>query len=851
MKKNSIVFGVVVLLLLTLKCTGPNLELTGIVQDGLYGEGLAGIEVMLEGTTLSTVTGADGSFSLEVPYSETSDVLLAGKIGYQQEKYQLSSRTSGLVINILPEPKEFKASDYTSSFIPFTSRLEKNVHWESIIDGIRSFYEKRIDVLKPERERYWNRDFSSKDAYFTSVEPNRAHFRSILGVVDERAPGSMEKLAQIGETDQYVVYEVRWSVLHEVVPRPALQEWPALDVPGQIFGEGLLLEPKGEIKGYVIAIPDADQDPEDLVGMKSVIDEESQFARRLAENNFTVVVPVIIDRSSRWSRNTNRPSRTWIYSQAQEMGRTVAGYEVQKMEAVVDWFTERGASDSNIGIAGYGEGGLIALYTAALDTRVSATLVSGYFAPREEIWKEPIYRNIWGLLREFGDAELASLIAPRNLVVEYSKVPDYKGSISDGKEIEPPGELWTHSFAEVESEVDRITTLIGPDFGKRVLVKQGSGIAVSFGSEIAMNQLMNMLDHLQPLPLSNVVPEDNRIGYDAAKRMGRMVEQMVGHTQLLLRDSEYLRHDFVDTSTNQQALRDYFNQELIGWLDDDFLPINARTKLADDQPGYSCYEVLMDVLPDVKLWGVLTVPKGITAKQKRPVVVLQHGRGGNPWTAMNESSGYYEVGRKLANRGFVVFTPFGNWTGETRFRWIDRIAKTTKAGIWSTVAREHQQLIRWLKTLPMVDPTRIAIYGKSIGGQAAALLATMLPEYAMSISCAYFNEGARKETSVYFPTSFVFHVDSEMPMWNRGNTIEYAEMASRLIFPRPFMVEHGRLDGIAPPEWVEYEYAKVRDYYEQMGKGNLTELDLHEGGHIINGVKSYPFLHKQLDWPEP
>jgi hypothetical protein len=32
---------------------------------------------------------------------------------------------------------------------------------------------------------------------------------------------------------------------------------------------------------------------------------------------------------------------------------------------------------------------------------------------------------------------------------------------------------------------------------------------------------------------------------------------------------------------------------------------------------------------------------------------------------------------------------------------------------------------------------------------------------------------------------------------------------------------------------------------------NLTEIDLHEGGHIINGVKSYPFLHKHLDWPEP
>ncbi len=342
MKKNSIVFGVVVLFLLTLKCTGPNFELTGVVQDGLDGEVIPGVEVMLEGTTLSTVTDGNGNFSLKVPDSANPGVLFAGKSSYQQEKYQFSSRTTDLVINMLPEPQAFKASDYTSPFIPFTSHLEHDVQWECIIDGIRSFYEKRIYALKPERERYWNRDFSSGEAYNLSIAPNRGHFRSILGAVDEREPVTMEKLAKIGETDRYDVYEVRWSVLQEVVPRPALQNWPELDVPGQIFGEGLLLEPKGKTKGYVIALPDADQDPEDLVGMGKGVAANSQFARRLAENDFTVVVPVIIDRSNRWSRNTNRSSRTWIYSQSQEMGRTVSGYEVQKMEAVVDWFAERG-----------------------------------------------------------------------------------------------------------------------------------------------------------------------------------------------------------------------------------------------------------------------------------------------------------------------------------------------------------------------------------------------------------------------------------------------------------------------------------------------------------------------------
>ena len=64
------------------------------------------------------------------------------------------------------------------------------------------------------------------------------------------------------------------------------------------------------------------------------------------------------------------------------------------------------------------------------------------------------------------------------------------------------------------------------------------------------------------------------------------------------------------------------------------------------------------------------------------------------------------------------------------------------------------------------------------------------------------------------------------------------------------MVEHGRKDGIAPPEWVEYEYSKVSKYYAKNGKSELTDLDLHEGGHIINFTKSFPFLNKHLNHAE-
>ena len=55
-----------------------------------------------------------------------------------------------------------------------------------------------------------------------------------------------------------------------------------------------------------------------------------------------------------------------------------------------------------------------------------------------------------------------------------------------------------------------------------------------------------------------------------------------------------------------------------------------------------------------------------------------------------------------------------------------------------------------------------------------------------------------------------------MVEWNMGHTANYAELAM-LMTPRPFMVERGHDDGVAPDEWVAWEYAKVRRHYDKLG----------------------------------
>src|SRR5205085_2314113 len=79
--------------------------------------------------------------------------------------------------------------------------------------------------------------------------------------------------------------------------------------------------------------------------------------------------------------------------------------------------------EAKIGVIGYGEGGMLALYCGALDTRIQSVCVSGYFGDRNRIWEQPIDRNVFGLLEQFGDAELASMILPRRLHVLFTPGP--------------------------------------------------------------------------------------------------------------------------------------------------------------------------------------------------------------------------------------------------------------------------------------------------------------------------------------------------------------------------------------------------------------------------------------------
>ncbi len=719
-----------------------------------------------------------------------------------------------------------------------------------IVDGADAFLLRKSRESVAKRAAFWHRDYSSHEKYVASIAPNRARFAEIIGVRDPRVPfeapefvATVDQPALIGKGQGFEVFAVRW---------------PAF---GDVYGEGLLLVPTGRKPiADVVAIPDADQLPEQIVGLAPGVAPESQYARRLAESGCRVVVPVLIDRRIE-ARNgrAKLTSREFIYRSAFELGRHIIGYEVQKVMAAVDWFAKSRAPGRKIGVIGWGEGGLLALYAGAVDTRIDVVSVSGYFGPREELWKEPLDRNIFGLLEQFGDAEIGSLITPRLLSVETAQGPDVVIAPGNGG---GPGRLIGPDVQAAHDEyLPKLAMMVMP-------LEPKPRASLSMGANMppcGRHALEALLKNLDPnAKLAEQGPEPTLLGKGPhpETRQARQLHELDRHNQQLLLESANVRAAFMknlETSSPEkfaksvETYRTIFRDDVIGRFDDAILPANPRSRKVFDEPKYTGYEVVLDVFPEVIAFGILLLPKDIKDGEKRPVVVCQHGLEGRPRDVANpqiNNRSYNQYAIKLAERGFITFAPQNLYIGGDRFRTLQRKANPLKKTLFSLIVPQHQQITDWLKTLPQVDPARIGFYGLSYGGKSAMRIPPLVSNYCLSICSADFNEWVWKNASTKSPYSYVWTPEYEIFEWDLGSTFNYSEMAA-LIAPRPFMVERGHFDNVSSDEAVAYEFAKVRFFYEaKLGLKDQAEIEFFTGPHTIHGVGTYDFLHRHLKWPK-
>jgi dienelactone hydrolase len=714
-----------------------------------------------------------------------------------------------------------------------------------MVDGIDRFLLKEIETTAATRAERFKVDTSSPEAYEASLKPHREKLAKCLGIRDARMEfAAPEIIVPVGgdpviaQSEKFTVQAIRWPVLSDPSPQGA-------GLPS-IYGEGLLLTPKGEVVANVIVLPDADQTPEQMCGLAEGIPEESQVARHLAEAGCRVVVPTLISRhrEKRLGR-ADLTNREYLHRAAFELGRTLAGYEVQMSLSIVDWFSNS-AAKKPIGIFGYGEGGMLALFAGGLDIRIQVTCVSGFFGPREESWKEPIERNFAGLLDNFGAQELALLVAPRRFIQDFAAFPVVKLDGNGGA----PAEIVLHEKTTLEGMTVDLEKR-GPRF---------PWLAMSWSKchESILEYLTSSdvtITQASPVHSMHINPEAS------SARETRLLKEIDRHNQALLREAHFVRQQFMSkldmTSVeayekSAEPYREIFRKDVIGEFDQPLLEFNARSRKSWDTEKWTGHEVVLDVFPDVFAYGVLLLPKDLKPGEKRPVVVCQHGLEGRPTDIFQgDNPAYHDFAAKLCERGFITFSPQNPYIFTDRFRTLQRKAQPLGKSLFSIIVPQHQQIVNWLKTQPNVDGDRIAFYGLSYGGKSAMRIPALVTDYCLSICSADFNEWVLKNASTRENFSYMWTGEYEIFEWDLGSTFNYAEMAA-LICPRPFMVERGHFDGVGEDHWVGYEYAKIRHLYAaQLKIGDQTEIEWFVGPHTINGQGSYRFLHKHLDWPEP
>lgn len=287
------------------------------------------------------------------------------------------------------------------------------------------YFDQQIARAEQKRTEYWRRlDLSSPAKFDRSADAYRKDWSEFLSIPYDPKTALKSKQVKVRDFPAYTAYRVWFDTL------PGVQAY------------GILLVPKKTgPKPALICLHGHQGTPEIIAGFLS--DEFLKtniyrvFGRTAVERGYVVWCPMIQGYYSEEHEPQEGPEskgRDLLQKKALLTGRTLMGLEVAKLRRAVDFLQTLPEVDpQRIGIYGLSKGGHYTLYTAGVETRLKAVVVSGWFNDRtrklannkDEGNPTPfltrIHRSeyyLTGLLDRFGDKELAWMIAPRPLMIE-------------------------------------------------------------------------------------------------------------------------------------------------------------------------------------------------------------------------------------------------------------------------------------------------------------------------------------------------------------------------------------------------------------------------------------------------
>jgi dienelactone hydrolase len=690
----------------------------------------------------------------------------------------------------------------------------------------------QIAATPAQRDLLWQPNFSSVGAYRQSVETHRAHLRAMLGLITlQSGPPQIKMLreeANVQVEDVTLPMDSGWSARALVfLPRP------------------------GVFSGGVIAIPPATESREEFAGVAEGA-TPAAWLKTLLDRNVVVAVPITVERADdhpicRQAGGKDR--RRVLWRAGFIVGRTLLGMEVQQALALRQFLAQQpNLRLKNIAIMGEGQGGMTAQYAGALDEQFAAVASLGSFQQRENCWREPVDQVLYGQLKEFGDAEVAALIAPRPLIVvrpsgnavllasfsaEFARAQRFYGGLHAGNKLqildpwETPVEAMAMQLATLFGATDaRYTPLLALQF-PNAQVQQARD-----------QHFESWFQYLQKLIADSSQNLENHWRLDSTPPAER--------------------------PQKAQKLRAELAQ-LVGVIPIDKVPMNARTALVAETDKFLAYDVFLDVLPGVEVYGQLLVPRAVAGAMpdRLPAMICQHGFDGSPKYVSGmgdhlESNDhfYHRFGQRLAERGYVVFAPYlavpevhGASAIVHRADLVNPLVRlAAPLGMMRTgieLAKLHR-VVDFLQSLSFVDSEHIGYYGLSYGGYSAMWMPPLEPRLKLTVISAFFNDWRTMLTDTSrYGQSYWTLPDEDFYNWNVLNRFTHTEMIAAM-WPRPVLIEYGSEDQVTTLAWHQRAWQQASTFAEAWGMQDKIVDDEFLGPHTIHGIGSFFFLDRWL-----
>ncbi|HBE42532.1 MAG TPA: hypothetical protein DDW27_15290 [Bacteroidales bacterium] len=262
-----------------------------------------------------------------------------------------------------------------------------------------------VDQYNERAEKFWNRDYSSPDAFIRSVEPNRERWRSVVikpPVLSKTGPLVRRPYTVEGIKGEWIELPLGPITAQAFIAFPGRQN-NNKPLPLVIAQHGIGSTPESTFKGGGY----------------------NTYATELLKAGFAVLAPMNL-------RTIERRGRIERLCRLADI--SLPGIELARLQHLLDIVLEDPRiDDQRVGMWGLSLGGMATMFWMPLEPRIKAGVVSAWFNHRRNKMVIPDDRYscflvtteehafFSGWLTEFTDHDVVSLICPRPLLIHHGK----------------------------------------------------------------------------------------------------------------------------------------------------------------------------------------------------------------------------------------------------------------------------------------------------------------------------------------------------------------------------------------------------------------------------------------------